>query len=154
MPARALMFAAVLGAIALPGAAQTVSAADPDSLVRALRDQGYRAILETDDTGNPKISSAMEGVNYAIFFYGCENNTLCKDIQFSAGFDLEKGTTEFRMNDWNRDWVIVKAVINSENDPFIQMFVPGIQDMSRASFGRVLFRWGQGLVDFKAHIDW
>lgn len=144
----------VSAALALPAAAQTVSAANPQSVVQALRDLGYRATLDTDNQGNPKISSAIEGVNYTIFFYGCENTQLCEDLQFSAGFDLANGTTEFSMNDWNRDRIIGKAFVNENNDPFIQMFVPGVYDMSMQSFQRTVRRWGQGMADFKVHINW
>lgn len=155
MPKRTAAFAAILaGALAAPAAARTLDAAAPDGIVAALRDLGYRAELGQDSDGDPKIDTGIEGLNYTILFYGCTGNADCADIQFSAGFDLAKGTTEYRMNEWNLRFIIGKAFIDADGDPYLQMFLPGFRDVSRASFERILFRWGQGLADFKDHIDW
>ncbi len=152
---RFLALALLLGALALPAAAQTVSAQDPDGITRTLRDFGYRATLTTANDGDPKIQSAIEGVNYTIFFYGCDQaNRDCRDIQFSAGFDLTKATSPFQMNEWNRDWILGKAFADDQGDAFLQMFVPGVTDIPRESFRRIVFRWGQGLADFQDHIGW
>ena len=106
---KTMLTALALGLAAPAAMAQSVSASNPASVVAALQDAGYKAELGTDSAGDPKVASAMGGVNFHVFFYGCEANTACQDLQFSAGFDLTDGIDMAVVNDWNSSKFIGKA---------------------------------------------
>lgn len=135
--------------------AQAVSASVPDTIVLALQDLGYKAQLDVDSEGDPKIKSATQGVNYTIFFYGCEDDgTRCEDIILTAGFEMDKGPTMEAMNSWNATKLTGAAFVDDEGDPNIEHFIAGVDGMSRASFERLIFRWDQAIEEFTDFIDW
>lgn len=143
-----------LGA-ALPAAAQSVSAHYPETIVDALRDAGYKAVLTVDDVGDPKISSAASGVSYSIWFYGCDDeNARCTDVQFVAGFDLSTPFDPGPINDWNRSNTIGQAYLDEDGDPYVQHYVVALDGLSRQGFDLLLRRWEIALSDFRALIDW
>ena len=88
MIGRTLAVAAMVAALALPGTAlaQNVRAQDPQTLIDTLLQAGYRAQLDTDETGDPLIRSTSSGSDFLIFFFGCTGNTDCRTIQFYAGY--------------------------------------------------------------------
>jgi hypothetical protein len=143
-----------LGA-ALPAAAQSVSAHYPQSIVDALRDAGYKAVLTVDDVGDPKIDSAASGVSYSIWFYGCDGSgERCTDVQFFAGFNLDAPLDPMTMNDWNRDNNIGTAYLDEEGDPFIRHHIFSLDGYPRPAFDGFLSVWERALADFKVLIGW
>lgn len=153
---RFTMLIAAFGLLcASPSAADGISASEPQTVVAALQDWGVRAKLETDNQGDPKITSAVSGVNFAIYFYGCDDdNTGCQDLLLSAGFDKSEGHTGEPINNWNEDTIVGAAYLDDENDPNIQHFVAGVHNMNTASFERTMERWELALGDFLNYIDW
>lgn len=152
-------FAAALAALVLtaaPAVAQSVSAANPNGVVAAMQDMGYRASLDTDGVGDPMIESAAEGVNYRIYFFGCSDNANCDSLMFSAGFDLTNGMGVTAINDWNSDAVITRGYLDDEDDPYLEMYVltgdgagiPG--DV----FEQAVDEWNGSLSRFQDAIDW
>lgn len=139
---------------AVPATAQVVTASDPRSVMSALQDLGYRAELTTDSDGDPKIRSAIDGTNYSIYFYGCRDNTDCRWIQFSTGWDLSKGTTLQAMNEWNRTKLFGEATLDSENDPHLSYFFTLDGGMSRPIFDDTVDWWGVAIREFKDYINW
>ena len=135
-----------------PAAAQNVTAAEPESVAGALRDLGWRASHAIDAEGDPMVESSIEGVNYTIFFYGCEGGRNCTALLFSAGFDLPDGATLSSMNDWNSGRLVGAAYLDPENDPFLQMFVTTTGGLNHENFGDVEDWWRIGVRDFKEHI--
>ncbi len=145
----------MLAASSVTAAAQSVSAAVPDTIVLALQDMGYKAQLDVDSEGDPKIMSATQGVNFTIFFYGCEDDgTRCEDIILTAGFEMDKAPTMEAMNSWNATKLTGAAFVDDDGDPNIEHFVAGVKDMSRDSFERLVFRWDQAIEEFTDFIGW
>lgn len=134
-------------------AAQTLTAANPLGIVTQLQSMGYRATLDTDSDGDPRIRSAIAGANYTIFFYGCRNNINCTGIRFNTGFNLTNGTTMQVMNDWNYNRLTGRAYLDPENDPFLDFFVVTMDGISVQVFERVLARWELAVEEFQTHID-
>jgi len=149
-----LALSTLIGAAAIPAGAQTVNASDPDSIVAALQRLGYAARLERTNSGAPVIRSGARGVNFSVFFYGCTDNSNCRDINFSAGFTTLEPRTLKLMNDWNGARIIGKANIDDEGNPYIRHFVAGVIDLPPAAFDRTVTRWDTTLGDFLTHIDW
>ena len=153
LAAPALALAAALAAA--PAAAQSVSAAWPESVVNALQDRGYRATLTTDDYGDPKIESATGGVNFSIYFYGCDDaGQACRHLQFSSGFDLPDGLSHYSANSWNTEKLVGSVSVDEEMDPFIRHFLVSVDGMSRSSFDAFLDMWDDALAEFTDYIDW
>lgn len=134
--------------------AQVVDPSRPFSVVVALQDLGYRADLESDSSGDPKIRSSIEGVNYSFWFYGCTNNQNCTGWNMSAGFDLENGLSMYKVNQWNRTKLIGRVYLDDQNDPFIDYYVVARGGLDRVTFERVMARWGVAITQFKEHINW
>lgn len=131
-----------------------VSAAAPETIVAVLQDKGYRAELETDAQGDPLISSAAAGANFRIYFYGCVDNAGCDSVLFSAGFDMDDGLPEARINEWNRDAVIGRGYVDEEQDPYLESYVLTRGGIPPEVFAYALEEWSQVLGDFQEFIGW
>ncbi len=133
---------------------QRVGAGDPEALAAALQALGYRALLTTDDYGDPKIRSGASGAVFDIWFYGCEEGTDCKDLQFYGGFETERPFTAEEMNAWNLDQLVGQAYIDENGDPRISLALPGATDMTPAAFERLVLRWDTAFGTFVDFIDY
>ena len=145
--------AALILGLAAPAHAQMVRAQDPQTLVAALQNAGYRATLGTDRVGDPMITSAVGGTNFEIFFYNCTDHKACATIQFHSGYDLTNPVTLDRINEWNRTKRFGRAFLDKENDPILEMDVD-LDDggLSRALFIDNLEFWSSILGEFERHI--
>jgi Putative bacterial sensory transduction regulator len=96
--------ATVAAAIALGAAAPAmadVRASSPSSVVNALQQAGYKAEFSRDSGGDPMITSAAQGRTFIVFFFGCNNGSACKSIQFYAGFTDVNNASLAALNTWN-----------------------------------------------------
>lgn len=154
---RKILAAAAVAAMAFaacPATAQTVDPARPQSLVTALQNAGYKAVLEKDDEGDPKIKSAASGANFSIYFYGCTNNVNCRSIQFSSGFTVKAKPDHARMNEWNSKNRFGQAYLDKENDPWLQFDVVMDGGIPPALFEATLDRWSAAIGSFQKFIGW
>ena len=133
--------------------AQTVDPANPQSVVSALQDLGYRAELSADSEGDPQISSAIEGSMFRITFYGCDANVNCSAMNFASGFDLSTPLSWEVVNEWNRTKLVGRVYVDEENDPFIDFFIDAQGGLPRDVFESVMSRWGVAVASFKKEID-
>lgn len=136
--------------------AENLTADNPESIAAAIRDMGYRAEMTTDSKGKPKIASSAEGVNFSIYFYGCDEKNLgCDSIQLQAGFDFNKGLPDSVATDWNSRKRYAKAAMTKDGDPIIRFDVNLDKDgVSRSNFEDTFKIWSLLLVQFKQHIGW
>ena len=133
-------------------AAQTVDATDPAELVSIIQALGYRAVLDTDDTGDPMIRSSTGGTDFSIYFYGCTDNTDCKSLLFKAGYDLDDGTTLEVIDDWNETILFGRAYLDDEADPWLEMPVNMDGGVSRRNFEDNYDWWEVIVAEFEDHI--
>ena len=149
------ILALAAGAVGAPAGAQMVSAARPDTIVKAMQGAGYAAKLETDSTGDPMIVSGAGGTAFRVLFYGCETGRNCETIQFAAGYDKQGETPLATVNDWNRTQRFGRAFIDTEGDPILQMDVD-LDDggVSNALFTDNLEYWVAVKQGFEKHIGW
>lgn len=146
--------AIIAGAIvAQPATAQNVDATKPETVVAALRDAGYRAVLTKDNTGDPLVKSGAAGVDFSVYFYNCTDNKACKTVQFHAGF-VKKGVTLDTINKWNATHRFARGYLDDEKDPRIEMDVD-LDDggLSGALFKANLATWDSLLGEFQKAID-
>lgn len=127
-----------LAALALSGTAhaQMVRPQSPASVVKAMQDAGYRAELTKDDTGDPMIRSTSEGTTFAIFFYGCTENTDCRTLQFYAGYSDPTNASLADMNKWNTENRFGRAYVTDEGGARVEMDV----DLDDGGISALLFQ--------------
>ncbi|MGG7567935.1 YbjN domain-containing protein [Rhodovulum sp. DZ06] len=147
--------AAVALLLSAPAAAEDLfTPQNSMNILRFLKDDGYKATMDVDASGRPKISSSAEGVNFTVFFYDCTDKTDCRSIQFHAGFNKRDPMTTAEMNAWNRSKRYARAYVTDDGDPIIKMDINMDYGVSRRNFGDTFHIWRLLLADFKKHIDW
>lgn len=147
----ALAWACAAGAVAakdLPAGGMTLQ-----EVAAWLQDQGYKAELKTDDSGDRYIASAAEGVNFDVHAYDCTGGR-CTSIQMVAGFDLDDGLSLEQANDWNRGKRYAKAYLDDERDPYIDFDINLSPGGTEAALNDNLGVWLMMLPAFRSHIGW
>lgn len=151
---RTLIAAAlIIGLGSTANAQEMISASKALEIVVAIRDMGYRALLEKDSFGDPMITSKASGLNYIIVFHECTDNKDCRSIQLSASFTLLEPTTADVMNEWNNTKRYGRAYLDEDNDPTISFDINmSGAGISKEAFNNSLDIWESLLSDFKGHI--
>ena len=119
----------------------------------ALSSKGYKADISKDGTGDPLIKSAAEGVNFQILFYGCDAVKRCTSLLFTAGWDLSKGFSMTKINDWNFNKRFGRASLDGDNDPFLRMDEDYEHGAPSEAIGNDLDRWDATIAGFKTYIE-
>jgi hypothetical protein len=125
----------------------------PTSIQTVLLEEGYRAKLTTDSTGDPMITSAAGGYEFDILFYDCTDNRDCGSIQFFNRFkEPDNGTLE-ALNDWNSRKRYANAYRGENGDMILTLDVtmPG-DGVSREVFLENLVLWNTLMSDFVGFI--
>ena len=152
---RSMALLALISAASSAGAQQLVRAQDPQSLVKAMQANGYKAELTVDSTGDPMIRSAAGGTNFQLLFYNCTNHRECATVQFHVGYDLKTAPSLESINEWNRTQRFGSAHLDKENDPILEMDV----DLDDGGLSPLLFIdnlefWTSALGRFEKHIGY
>ena len=123
-----------------------------DDVAAWLQQAGYKGALSKSDDGERYVSSAAEGVNFQVYMYDCKDGPRCASMQFSVVFDLYKGLTTDKINQWNRDKRYIKAYIDSEGDPWGQYDVNLSPGRTYEGLDDDFAVWRQTLPVFKTFI--
>lgn len=145
--------AALCAASATALAEDIVDATNPDRLADVIRELGYKAVLTTDNTGDPMIRTSVSGTDSTILFFGCTDNADCKTLLFKVGYDLTDGTTLAVVNDWNAENLYGRAYLDDEDDPWIEMPVNLFEGVTRKNFEDTFDWWEVVVGQFEDHID-
>lgn len=118
MLAGAVMFAAP--ASAQPGG--MVSAADPEGIMRVLKQAGYAAELGSDSYGDPEIELEIADYATTILFYGCDANTHanCDSIQLRSGFDRGSPLAAADALAISKQYRFASVWLDDAGDPWVQ----------------------------------
>ena len=117
MRLQALLVSALI-ALATPAFADPVTANDPNSLVKALQNAGYRALLDKDKDGDPKIATASGGNDIDIYFYGCTKNAACSYIEMAIVWKCEADMLDKCKtinSKWNTEERFIQSVMTNDN---------------------------------------
>jgi hypothetical protein len=117
-----------------------------------LKAKGYKAEVIPDDTGDLKVKSAADEVNFTVFFYGCNHTPRCTSVTFQAGFHVEGGIPLEKVNEWNRDKRFLKTWLDKVNDPYIEMDVDAERGFSSEALAQNIDTWVAGIPEFKSYL--
>ncbi len=115
LPVAATLAFAGLSPVATPALAQDVLvvATDPNVIVDALQDRGYRAELTQTGAGRPMIRTQMGGQRVVVFFNACRENANCLAVQLYTRMAAPGPVTVGKLNDWNVNSVLVTATLGA-----------------------------------------
>lgn len=146
--------ALALSALSAPAFAAPVTAANPQSVAKALQDAGYRAEMSKDDSGDPMIKSTSSGTNFLVLFYGCKDNKNCATVQFFAGYTDAKHASLSALNEWNAKNRFGRAYLTDTGSVRLEMDV----DLDDGGMSELLFQdnvefWVAIMASFEKHIN-
>lgn len=101
------------------GAADTGSGITGAEMARVLQDAGYKAKLDKDRDGDPRIETSMSGAKVFVSFYDCKQER-CGSLQFLVAMDLKDGSTWEAMSRFNSEYRYGRAHLDDEMDPFLR----------------------------------
>lgn len=119
---------------AAPARAENFDATSPAAVAAALQKAGYRAELNTNKEGRPFITSAANGNDFTVDFYGCEGATKCGSFQFYSYYKKDPLYTPALVAEWNASKRFVKLFIDSDGDLSYAIDVTGVGTMSQENF--------------------
>jgi hypothetical protein len=128
----------------------------PEDYANLMKKWGYRAELKLDQQGEPEIVSAVDGLNFVIFFYDCNKAApgKCLSYQFWAGFrDLNPPITLEKLNDWNEKQRWTMCSTEGTGRVRLKMSVNPRGTHLEQNFRNWFTWWERSLSDFKRHIN-
>ena len=144
----------IAAALLLIGASAPAGAADGFNVrdfAAVMQQEGFRAAMETDSTGDPMIVSGASGADFRVYFFDCEAGS-CTSAWFTSGFDKENGWPMRKVNDWNAKWRFAYAYLDDENDPYLAMDIELRGGMTKDQLVFWLQRWEEMLGKFASQV--
>ena len=128
-----------------------ICAADPQTVVAALQDIGYRAELSSDETG-PYIVSAASGYRFVIFFNDCNMARDSKSLQFNLRIGARDFHTAPYANGYNRRYRFAQLSAQTDNELRLSNDINTIGGKTKANFSAILSDWA-GAIGAYANYD-
>lgn len=90
-------------------------------IVHEIQALGYAANVDQDDSGDPRVNTAVDGHKWQIYFYDCGTGALadrhCNSFQFFADNSMPKPVPTQTINRWNKEYRYAKAYLQQGNTP-------------------------------------
>lgn len=143
----------LLAALLAAGLVPPVSADTGDGRVsgqevlEVLREEGYEATLDTDETGDPMIRVRMSDLKVFVLFYDCAN-AHCGSLQFMVGLDFDGGTSPAVVNAFNKTYRYATAYLDDENDPFLRYDFEVLHTRQREHIRSQIDTWKHMMDEF------
>ena len=139
---------AIALSLAAPAAAQTMGNYPQDIVGVA---QGFGAArLEPSNNGQPMMTGTMEGNNYGILMYGCDDGP-CDSLQFFATFTTRNNGLN-TLNEWNEDQRFGAAYVTNDGRVILHWSVNVDYGITRQNFADSLDIWRLTLAEFTNHM--
>lgn len=87
----------------------------PDEMAAAVRELGYRAEIRNLSGTSKMIATGMDGLNVAIYLFGCTNGTQCPSLELETTFEKDPTVTLTLANNWNSQTRYTKAYIDPQS---------------------------------------
>ncbi|MBP3195125.1 MAG: YbjN domain-containing protein [Cardiobacteriaceae bacterium] len=147
-----LATAAILAA-ALPVFAQADDLIDGSNLEAILEvAKGFgTAELAKDVQGDPKIEGRLEGRQYSIFFYDCnEQKTVCDSMMLISNWVKNEAVDLKFVNDWNNRVRYGMASLDADGDVAVSFAVNLKGGISKANLDDTMDIWRSVILRFEA----
>jgi hypothetical protein len=125
----------------------------PPAIVAVLQEEGYKAVLKTDEDGAPYIESAANGSSFTIQFFGCDAAKACTSAQFFTWYRKEPWFSTDVANRWNAGKRFVKIAIDKDGDFSVYMDVSLTGKLTYANFADTIDWWAVMTADLGKFID-
>jgi Putative bacterial sensory transduction regulator len=126
-----------------------ICASNPATVVAALQETGYKAKLDKDSEGDPKISSSASGYDFDIYFYGCKNNRQCDSLQLRVSFEKDAANTFELANKWNAGKRFSQSYISDKGSFVTDYDVTTAGGLTKANFADIIDWWSVTLGNLK-----
>ncbi len=127
-----------------------IDGGDPAAILNVASGFGM-ANLETDSQGDPMIVGRVDGVRYALYFYGCKGGADCTSLQFYAGWNAP-GVPMDRVNQWNYENRFGRGHIDPDGDPVVRMDVNVDYGVSQRNFEDTFDYWRLVVTNFRDEV--
>lgn len=110
--------AADLPAQAAPAGSDRISAG---IVLREFRSLGYTATADADESGDPHVTTAVDGHKWQVYFYDCDKNgaleeRLCDSFQFFTDNSMPHPVPPGTIVRWNHDTSFAKAYLQQGDE--------------------------------------
>ncbi len=144
-----------LSVFTTPVAAQNLKSSAPQGIAERIRSLGYKADLQTDDSGDPVIVSATDGSQFHLVFYGCQKGKNCEWIMFYKGYTLEKDDyVKVRQvaDEWNLDINFSKAAMGDDAVHLTYHLLMNNEGVGPKIFDSNFATWLEEYVEFRKKV--
>ncbi|MGF1462229.1 MAG: YbjN domain-containing protein [Maricaulaceae bacterium] len=124
-----------------------------DSLAQALREAGYPAQIERDETA-AWVVARVSLTRFRVYLLGCDTPGRPCSAEFLAGYDLDAPLEPDVINLWNLDRRFAKVAVDGQGDPYLQMDVNFYGGVSWANFLDTLDWWRIAVEEFERVAGW
>lgn len=140
-----------------PRAAALMDGIDPASVTGILDLLGHEYRVGYDNYGAPLIGVLPDSTDGSremfVLFNGCDSENVCEDITL-VSWDLERAPIHLEMiNRWNRDNRFLRAFIDPDYGPVLQMDINSGGGLGPDSLTRQFNAYFDGLERFAATLD-
>lgn len=155
------MVAALAALVPLPATAQAqtlapdrvIDIAQPDVVVQALQEEGYKASLKVPLDGQPYIESSANGGPFTVQFYGCKLSRDCASLDFHAWYEKTPTYTADLANRWNSKKRFVTVSIDGDGNLALDQYVSTVGKTTYANFADDIDWWSQMNGELDKFID-
>ncbi|WP_424944513.1 YbjN domain-containing protein [Aliiroseovarius crassostreae] len=142
-------------ALALPAAAENITAANPQSLMDFFASENATAKMTEDNVGDPKIDMKYYSTEFSVYFYGCDDGKSCDAIQFFSGYATKGEVAIAKINKWNTEQRFGRAYLTDEGAARVEYDIyTGADGITAEDFSEMFEIWTNLLGKFEKHIDW
>lgn len=118
-----------------------VCASAPNTVGGALMRAGYQGLIDTDDEGDPMVTSAAAGYKFNVYFYDCEAHKQCASLQFAMRLTPSKPRDLAFVNKWNSEKRFAQLALTKDGDLRLSHDVTTIGGLTRANFTDLVEWW-------------
>jgi hypothetical protein len=120
-----------------------ISSLDYPGVIAALQGAGMTAEIKTEN-GARYVLARHENTPFQVFLSSCEG-ARCRDLEIYAGFSGTQKIAIERINAWNARVRFVRAFLDEDGDPALQMDVGLDGGVTPANLRATLETWGSAL---------
>lgn len=131
-----------------------ITAADPQSIMAALKAKGWKPELNTSDHDVRSIEFTVDGIATTIRFFNCDDDgAACSTLNFYVGFSGTDYHSFEGINNYNAKRRFGRAYLDDDGDPCLEMDVDlDFDGIPNRNFLEYLNTWNLLIHDFRSRV--